>query len=101
VAVHAALLAFGRVAADSGLAPERLRALGTPPSEALFGALERLRRQDPSLYWEIQCAHPHGPATRRALAEAAARLAALVEAGDEAAFRAWVEGLRLGPASKS
>jgi prephenate dehydrogenase len=66
-ATHAAVLAFGLAAADSGVAVADLLALAPPPHRALLALLARIVSGAPETYWDIQEANPYAGAARAAL----------------------------------
>lgn len=96
---HAAVLAFGLALADLDVDIGELMAIAPPPHLTLLALLARIAEGAPEVYWDVQSANPRAAAARAALAGGVGRLAALVDANDDAGFAATLGRLRdfLGP----
>lgn len=83
---HALNIAFFTALANSGEKVPRLAELSSTTFDAQLDVANRVARESPQLYFEIQAGNPHNLATLHELAEAVKTITGLVESGDEAGF---------------
>jgi len=83
---HALNIAFFTALAESGEAAPRLAKLSSTTFDSQLLVAAAVARDNPHLYFEIQRLNEYGINPLDALCESAARIRALVAAGDEAGF---------------
>lgn len=83
---HALNIAFFTALAKSGEKVPRLAELSSTTFDAQLDVANRVARESPQLYFEIQAENPHNLATLHELADAVEEITRLVETGDEAGF---------------
>jgi len=96
---HAAVLAFGLALGELGVDLTQVRRLAPPPHATMLSLLARIACGTPQTYWDVQAANPWAARARESMAAGVARLAGIVQAGDETGFAALLGQLRilLGP----
>jgi prephenate dehydrogenase len=87
---HAAILSFGDAVRTLGVDLGELICAAPPPHRTLLALLARILSGEPEVYWDIQDANPFAKDARQALASGVAKLGALVDAGDNERFTAWL-----------
>jgi chorismate mutase/prephenate dehydrogenase len=88
---HALNIAFFTSLAESGEKLPRLADLSSTTFDEQLRVAEKVGRESPQLYFEIQRLNPHGLASLHELAAAVQKIIALVESGDEAQFVALMQ----------
>jgi chorismate mutase/prephenate dehydrogenase len=83
---HAINIAFFTVLAESGEAAPRLARLSSTTFDAQLGVASLVAGESPALYFEIQALNQYGGESLAALADAVARLQAMVASQDAAGF---------------
>jgi len=83
---HALSLVFTEALRSGGVPIEDLARLASTTFDEQLRVARRVVSENPALYFEIQHLNPQGREVLTALHDAVARLAALIEDGDEAAF---------------
>lgn len=83
---HAINIAFFTALADSGEAAPRLARLSSTTFDAQLAVASLVAKDSPALYFEIQALNEYGGESLAALAEAVARVRAVVESQDAAGF---------------
>lgn len=83
---HALNIVFFTALAESGEAAPRLAQLSSTTFDAQLMVAANVARENPRLYFEIQNLNRFGMQPLQALREAAQRVYALVEEGDEQSF---------------
>ena len=98
-ATHAAILSFGMALEKLDYEVSALSDMSSPPHRVLLALLARILGGEPEVYWDIQAHNTFAQGARDAVRQSAQDLSDMVASGDEAAFRARLEGLRhlLGP----
>lgn len=91
---HALNIAFFTALAESGEAAPELARLSSTTFDAQLLIAGNVARENPRLYFEIQRLNEYGIRPLDALADAAGRIRALVESGDEEGFVALMEAGR-------
>ncbi len=83
---HALNIAFVTAVAESGEAAPRLADLSSTTFDAQLGVAQRVVRENPHLYFEIQRMNDYGVEALAALSYAVEKVRSVVRAGDEAGF---------------
>ena len=83
---HALNIAFVATLAQSGIDPERLKAVSSTTFGAQLAIAESVARENPHLYFEIQSLNAHNGPVLTALDRAITSLLESVRTGDETAF---------------
>jgi chorismate mutase/prephenate dehydrogenase len=83
---HALSLAFAEALRSGGIPIEDVARLASTTFDEQLRVARRVVSENPALYFEIQHLNPQGREVLAALHDAVARLAVLIEDGDEAAF---------------
>lgn len=84
---HALNIAFFTALAESGEAAPKLATLSSTTFDAQLGVAERVARENPDLYFEIQTLNDYGTESLAALLYAVERLRSVVRANDIEGFR--------------
>src|SRR6478609_11482003 len=85
---HALNIAFFTALAESGEAAPRLATLSSTTFDAQLSVAQRVARENPDLYFEIQTLNDYGTESLAALLYAVERLRSVVRANDIEGFRA-------------
>lgn len=85
---HALNIAFFTALAESGEAAPKLATLSSTTFDAQLSVAERVARENPDLYFEIQTLNDYGTESLAALLYAVERLRSVVRANDIEGFRA-------------
>jgi chorismate mutase/prephenate dehydrogenase len=85
---HALNIAFFTALAESGEAAPTLATLSSTTFDAQLSVAERVARENPDLYFEIQTLNDYGTESLAALLYAVERLRSVVRANDIEGFRA-------------
>ena len=88
---HALNIAFFTALVTSGENAPRLAALSSTTFDAQLAIAAAVSRENPDLYYDIQCLNTHGSAALDALCSAAETIRSAVDAGDRARFVSLME----------
>jgi len=94
VAVHAAVISYGRALYKLNYKIDEVLPIATPPHKILLAMLARILDADSDIYWKIQKSNPFAESARTSLVEGAEELNELVEADDFDKFEFILDSIR-------